>query len=233
MYRDGKPIRKHTLKPIIVITIVVVVLLCFIYLIFVKDTGSNTKLTNGDALLTKVNNKGQISVTVNEPYFTMELPGTWNESSRDSDPNYQSIQWNTTDSKSGNRWVRIYIDSIPSDFAVNYLLPVTANNNKLEPGQISDNCVTFTRGANQSNKDVSTPIGKESLPALWQKVSFRCDNTHTTHQVVGTGSTEGRNAVTVTGQKHGTHKYFIIFRDDNIRPDYTILTSIIESFQAK
>jgi hypothetical protein len=234
MYRVGKPVRKNNRKAWLGIVLIVALLLAATYFIFIKNTSKKAEVSNNNSpLITNVTGDGRTSVTVNEPLFTLDLPGKWKETSRDSTPTYHSIQWNYTD-KSANRWFRVYTDTIPADYAVNYLLPVTAEDNRLGVGQISDNCVTFTQGANSNmGRDVSTPASKEALPAKWQKVNFLCDNSHVTHQVVGTGSTQGGNAITVKGPNKGKHQYFFLYEDDNYHPDYSIFSDILNSFEAK
>ena len=218
----------------LVITAIVLMVVGVIYFLFIKNIQNKTTISNNKATVTKIDNDNKPSVTINEPLFTFELPGQWKETARDSDPRYHSIQWNYVSKNASGRWVRLYIDTIPASFAVNYLQPVTAFDNGLNIGQLSDNCVTFTQGATpNTSRDISVPNSQAALPARWQKVSFMCDNSHVSHQVVGTGSTEGNNVVTVTGSQNGPHKYFFVYEDDAYHPDYSIFTDALESFKAK
>lgn len=234
MYRQGRPVRRHNYKALLVIVVVVLAVVAGIYFLIVKNFHSKTTIKNGKSSTTIIGGNNQATVTINEPLFTLQLPGQWKEVARNSDPRYQSIQWNFVSPKTAGRWVRIYEDTIPADFALNYLQPVTATNNGLTPGPLSDNCVTFTQGATPgTNRDVSVPNSQAALPARWQKVSFMCDNSHVSHQVVGTGGTEGNNVVTVTGPQHGPHKYFFVYEDDAYHPDYSVFLNVLGSFQVK
>jgi hypothetical protein len=233
MYKLGNPTKRRIYRAWLGIVLIVTALVGAFYFLIVRQSHQTVR-NNNSPLITKVGNDGQISLTIKEPLFTMQLPGQWKETSRDSNPRYQTIQWNYNTKDAANRWVRIYIDSIPADFAINYLLPVKPNDKGISVGQISDNCVTFTQGATVgTNRDVSTPISREALPARWQGTSFMCDNSHVSHQVVGTGSDEGNNMVSITGSEHGKHKYFFVYEDDNYHPDYSIFMNILESFRAK
>ncbi len=234
MYKHGRAVRRINYLAGITITASVLALSGGIYFFFISKSKTSNATSNQTPLVTKHEATAGVSLTVSEPLFSMQLPGQWKESARDNDPSFHSIQWNYTGGKSSDKWVRIYMDTIPTTMAFNYLLPVVpSEGGGLSPGQISDNCVNFTQGANPANRDASTPIASESLTARWQQVTFPCDNTHTSHQVVGTGSTEGGNVVTVTGPTRGSHKYFFMFKDDNYHPDYSLFSSVLSSFKAK
>jgi hypothetical protein len=235
MYKLGKPLRKTSYKIWLSIVLIVAVVTAVFYFAFVTGSNKGADLKNNNTpLVTRVGDGKSNSTIVNEPLFTMNLIGSWKETSRNSDPAYKTIQWNDAAKNSGGRWVRIYVDTIPADLALNYLLPVAAYEDGLSIGPMSENCASFTQGATSStDRDVSVPISQESLPARWQAVSFMCENSHVSHQLVGTGSSEGSNAVTVTGKEHGKHKYFFLYNDANYHPDYTIFTEILDSFKAK
>lgn len=122
MYQFGKPVKTHAPKMWLGIVTVVLIAIAVGYLILVKNQ-TGTKIKNDTTpLITKIGNGNESSVTVDEPLFTMDLPGQWKETARNSDPHYQSIQWNFAGTPSAGRWIRVYVDSIPADFAVNYLL---------------------------------------------------------------------------------------------------------------
>ncbi len=233
MYRYGKAIKRHNFNVLLAIALLVLAVVAGIYFLFIKNSPKTT-ISNNKSTTTNISSNNQASVTINEPLFTLTLPGQWKETARDSDPHYQSIQWNFVSKKAAGRWVRIYTDTIPANFALNYLQPVTAVNDGLSPGQPSDNCVTFTQGATPgTNRDVSVPNSQAALPARWQGVSFMCDNSHVSHQVAGTGSTEGKNTLTVSGSARGPHKYFFVYEDDAYHPDYSVFMNVLESFKAK
>jgi hypothetical protein len=235
MYRYGKPQKEKYYRAALISFFIVVVLMSLFYSFFIsRSSGSEEINNNNTPLITKVDSRGNRTITINEPTFTLDLPGQWQETSRNPDPHYQSIQWNIISNKSVARWFRVYVDKIPKDFAVNYLLPISASKGGIMSGQQSDNCTTFTQGANSDiSHDVATPISEQSLPAKWQHVNFLCDNTHVSHQVVGTGSIEGINTLAIDGPRHGKHNYFFVYEDDNYHADFSVLTTILNTFKAK
>jgi hypothetical protein len=234
MYKHGRPLRIHHLKALLVITAVIFAIAGGIYFLVIKSASTKTVIKNSGAFNTKIAATNQSSITINEPLFTLDLPGHWRETARDNDPHYQSIQWNDVSKNAAGRWVRVYTDSIPDNFALNFLQPVISKGNALGIGQMSDNCVTFTQGATpNADRDVSVPASQATLPARWQGVSFLCDNSHVSHQVVGTGSAEGNNQVTLNGPEHGQHKFFLVYEDDSYHADYSIFTDVLTSFRAK
>lgn len=163
-------------------------------------------------------------VNVNEPFFSFSLPPDWKLKERIKSPNEQSITWQATKKGEDNRWFKIYFDTIPADLPVNRLLPVDIVDNTLSYRQVSDNCANFTTVPNPQNK---TP-----LPSKWQGVDFICDVPNFVQNKVGVNAPGALNAATITGPTKGKHKYFFVYTDHNIQPDYTILYTIVRSFRA-
>jgi hypothetical protein len=126
-----------------------------------------------------------------------------------------------------NRYMRIYVDSIPKDYALNRLMPITVVDNRMIPGVLSDDCTTFT-GAPLSG----TGAARQSnvWTAKWQGVDFVCDMARP-QNYSGTASADEGYAVTLVSKNGTKHKYFLVYIDQNIRPDYSILTEAIKSLQ--
>ncbi len=167
---------------------------------------------------------------VGEPTFSMELPGDWKETGRKNDALNQSISWRATQKNADNRYLEVFIDKIPTTKAINRLLPVSATDNVLIHGDISDNCASFTQGGTFNTGQADK---LKETPAKYQTIDFICNLPRVTENEVGTGSIEGGNTVTVSGEIKGAHKYFFLYTDHNIQPDYTILYNAIKSFKAK
>jgi hypothetical protein len=109
--------------------------------------------------------------------------------------------------------------------SLNRFLAVKADGNLLEAiGDISDNCVNFTD---------DSALQKQTLtaPSKWMGVNFICDMGNTLRNVIGTGSTDGLNTVTVTGPS-GTHRYSLIYTDHSGRPNDETLVTVIRTFRA-
>jgi hypothetical protein len=237
MYQIGLPAKTKRPKKLYIIEtlaifILVAGLVSGVYWFAVGKTGSAAVLVNDTKpRITQVKASDK-TTNVDEATFTLELPGTWKEADRDVDVRYHSITWTNISRGGVGRWLRVYIDTIPADYAANFLMPVAANGNEISAGQKSDNCVTFTPGANKDTaRDRAT--GPTSLPSSWQGVNFICDNSHVTHQLVVAGSKGQINAVTVTGPTKGAHKYFFVYNDDAYTPDYNVFADAVSGFKAK
>lgn len=161
---------------------------------------------------------------VTEEDFEFELPGDWREIDKIDRPSEQSITWQATKKNADNRWLKLYINTIPDDPIVR-LLPVTVEENKLKRGQLSAPCGTFTG----SDADGASVIAK------WEDVEFMCDLTKgVDNNIIGTGQKgQPLNTLTVTGEKSGKNRYFFVYTDRNIQPKYEIIYDAINSFQAK
>ncbi len=158
--------------------------------------------------------------------FSIELPKGWQFTTKQQDV-YTIYRFRSTLSgDAGNRFIDIYEDSTLPNFAVNRMVPVTANEQgglTTDVSLVSDNCSAYTTGT------LSGPtVGKM---AKWQGVEFLCDMGNTLRNVVGTGSKEGLNTVTVKTPTSRPHTYFMTYTDNNINPEFTIFTKALNSFK--
>jgi hypothetical protein len=166
---------------------------------------------------------------IDEPFFSFELPADWKETERMNHPRERSISWQAGKEGQDNRYLKLYIDTIPSDRAVNHLVPVSAQGRGLSVGDASENCATFTGGG---TLDAGRAARLKPAPAKWQDVDFICNLPRVTDREVGIGSRGGMNYVELTGSQ-GTHKYFFLYTDRNVQPDYNIFYEVLRSFKAK
>lgn len=162
---------------------------------------------------------------VDEPDYTFELPVGWRQTSVVSSPTQNSITWQSFVKNATNRYFTIYTDPIPTKYAVNLELPVEAQGATLNFGSLSDNCANFT------NTGGPTPL--EPVLAKWQDVDFYCNSPDFADNQVGTGSIGAINSVTLVGSLSGVRHYFFLYIDRNSSPDYSILYTMLNSFQAK
>lgn len=155
---------------------------------------------------------------VNEPLFDFELPVDWREIDRSDTARERSITWQATKLNEDNRYLKLYINTIPDDPIVR-LLPVRVNGSQLQRGQLSASCSTFSDDAS----------------AKWEDVEFRCDTARRVDtNIVGTGEAgQPINTFEITGPEGGTNRYFFVYTDRNISPNFEIFYSAINSFQAK
>lgn len=167
----------------------------------------------------------QTKAAISEPLFGFDLPPDWKQKGKVNSPTEQSITWQATKKGEDNRWLTIYIDTIPANLAVNRLLPVNVLEDGLNYEQISENCTNFT--------PVTNPVNKQPTPSKWQGVDFICDIPNFVQNKVGVSVAGALNSIVLTGQTKGKHKYFMIYTDHNIQPDYTILYNAIKTFRVK
>ncbi len=234
MYKHGKPTYKLTRKPLVTIVAVLLIALAGGYFFIVKAAGQDKISQNSQARVTTINDKSSSDTQVDEDVFSAVLPGPWKLSAKDWDARYHAYQWDSQDKKFAGRWFRVYVDTIPKDQAVNYLLPIKVQDGSMVIGSISDNCVNFTQNAvPEEKRPVNIPANQSSLPSRWELVDFLCDNAYVSHQVVGAASSDGLNTVILKGPNKGTHKYFFMYQDNNISPDYGIMDKILATFTVK
>lgn len=169
-------------------------------------------------------------MTVDEPLFTFQLPGDWKEIGRKKTPTENSITWQATKKNEENRYLTLHIDIIPATKPINRVLPVTTQGSNLMVGDVSDKCENFTVGGTQNAQEAQK---LKPAPAKLRDVNFICNLPGIVDNEVGSGSPEGINTVTVTGTTGGAHKYFFVYTDRNIQPNYGIFVSALESFTAK
>jgi hypothetical protein len=147
--------------------------------------------------------------------LSLSFPGDWREIDRVERANEQSITWQATLRDEDNRWLKLYINTIPEDEAVVRLLPVSVDGAQMSRGQMSGHCNTFTGATVQGER---YPLAK------WEDVEFWCDaNRAVNTNIIGTGQ-QGQppNTIEITGENSGTNRYFFVYRDQNIRPNFDI-----------
>ena len=231
-YKHGKSARRISNRPLIMIFAATLLILAALYFVFIGS--SNTTVKNDNKPLISNVKASKNSTDIDEQIFKLSLPGTWKLTARNWDARYTAWQWSLDDKHFAGRWFEVFLDTIPTDKAYNYLLPVTSAGSTLQLGSISDNCVNFTPGASPTtDRPTYTPLSKASLPSKWQQVNFICDNTSVSHQLVGTSTKESINSVTLTGPTKGSHKFFFLYNDNNFTPDFSVITTILSSFQVK
>lgn len=238
MYRLGRPARTKRPKKFylfeIVAIFVIVAGVLFSFFWFVIRQEKPAALRNNDTPLTSRIEAADSFTEINEPTFSMRLPGNWKEMERNQDPGYKTIKWDYQAKGGIGRWIKIYIDKVPADYPVVYVVPVSSDGEKITSNGASDHCSQFTPGAmkpNETNKPA--PNAQEKMPSSWQDVRFLCDGAHPLYQRLGTSSKEAINSVSVTGPTQGTHKYFFVYDDAFYNPDFNLFSSILDSFKAK
>src|SRR5690606_6250345 len=121
--------------------------------------------------------------------FQLELPKDWKTQApgKGSSANYV---WRGSTKDNVARSLEVYVDRPQASLAVNRMLPVKANGNKVEAlSTVSDNCANFT---DSKTTNVQTGVA----PSKWSAINFWCDMANYQRNVTGTSSPEGINTVT-------------------------------------
>jgi hypothetical protein len=162
--------------------------------------------------------------TVKGPTFSLEVPTTWKATTPPAS-SYKIYRWQGTTVTDEQRWIDVYVDTIPAEFAVNHMMPIKAEGNKITVvNNTSDNCANFTDAAKDSSR-------LATAPAKWSGVAFVCDLGNTARDVVATATAETGNAV-VLGGSGGQHRYFFVYTDNTVTPDYNVFSRQLESFKS-
>jgi hypothetical protein len=224
IYKKKKPKISGLPIAIVLLTLAVVMLGTFWY-IFLKDnkTTTATFVKSGETKPVAV----EETKTLATEYFTIKLPVTW-ENNGKKNPLATQVFYEFQDKKKNNdgRFLKIFVDVIPTDYPVDQVLTVYNDGRRLIPGQFSDDCASFN-GAPKYN--ASNDANKTWLTS-WQGIPFYCDIGNTWSQI-GVVSKEGGYVQAMEGPKKEKHNFFFVYSDQNIRKKDKIFSDAINSFQ--
>jgi len=229
MYTANKRQRKYRtfLKFTLFISPFILAIIGVIWFVFLR---------NNDSVSSNFNKEGaQVAVVkpatkdFSNEMFKIVLRSSWQAHGKQN-PFSNQVYYEFQDAAkdNNNRWLRVYVDTFPKDFALNRLLPVSIIDNRIIPGIISDDCTTFTGspltvvGGSKTTAD--------TWSAKWQGVDFVCSMTNP-QNYTGTASVEEGISTTFVNSDNTKHKYFFVYIDHNVRPDYSIFTDALKSFQ--
>ncbi len=167
---------------------------------------------------------------IDEPTFTMQLPGDWEEVKRINLSNQAGIVWQATRDKQADRYLTAYIDRLPPNIAVNRVVPLEASNEYFKVGNLSRQCHTFTVGGTNNLVQANKLSPRQSK---WEGVDFICNLTNPIENQIGTSSKGAVNKVTIKGKEQGEHSYFFVYTDHNKQPNDQIFLDALNSFKAK
>lgn len=229
MYAHGKRHSSHRRKIILFFAIVFCLAGYGLYSFYLADT--KEVISNNDLSTTRVNDDREALATFNQKYFSISLPRDWQLYKADEEDHRNAYYFKSTKKNNDGRNLVVYLDYDTNSYAVNKVLPVSANNNLLSVGQISDTCANFVGTGNNVNAQADQKL--PDTVAKWQNISFLCDLSHANRNAVGTSSIDGINKVIVQGSGGEKHTYFFLYTDHNNVADYTLLVNALKSFQAK
>jgi len=221
-YRLGKRRSSHRKRNIVIAAVFLLLILAgtvWVNLYLRSDTVIDPP---PPAYTTRVVASDEGTKSFTEGIFSLSLPKDWVFVDHKTAP-YNVYSWHNTKTNPGIQQLQVYIDTIPKSLAVNRVLPVQSEGNRVIPTTVSDNCSDFT-GSKSS--------GSTTTLAKWGGINFLCDLGNYERDVVGTSSSDGVNVVNLTGAS-GTHKIFFTYTDNGMTPDFTIFTDAIQGFRLK
>lgn len=227
---NHRAVKRHHIVGIILG--VAVLLIGTIVMLLMLDVRNNqdTSIEGTSRVVGQVVGDENGTQTIDHELFSFALPGDWKEAGRVNTDVERSITWTTTKQDASARELKLYIDIIPSTLPINRLLPVTVQSNQLVPGAVSGNCATFTQGGTM---DAQKATQLQAAQARWEGVDFICNLTNIVENQVGASSSVAINTIVVEGAVKGTHKYFFLYTDHNIQPQYDIFKDAVSSFSPK
>lgn len=227
---NHRAVKRHHIVGIVLGISILIISAIVLLIMWDMRRSQSTGVEGTSRVVGQVVGEDSATQAIDHELFSFTLPADWKELKRVNLSTERSITWASTKANDSARELTIYIDTIPSDMPVNRLLPVTVQGNKLSPGTVSANCATFTQGGN-SNVQASSQL--KPTQARWEGVDFICNLTNVVLNHVGVGSGAAINTVPIVGPSKGAHKYFFLYNDQNIQPNYTILSDALSSFIAK
>lgn len=228
MYQHGKKTKRKTgAKTFLQAAFVLGLSLVVVAIVLRNDLAHDQKEKTTVPIVTEISEGKDTTVDINEPLFTMKLPKDWTQSKKAQSNVTNFYEWHSSKQGGDDRMLQLHIDTMPPSYKIVRLLPVTVNNNKLSTGNISGNCIEFSRDAGTEQR----AQGNSPSLAKWENVTFMCDPINN-NQTIGTG-TVGDTIGTILRGSSGEHRFFFYYEDHNIRPDDQILLNAVKSFMVK
>ncbi|MBL8121151.1 hypothetical protein JNM87_00165 [Candidatus Saccharibacteria bacterium] len=194
-----------------------------VYWLFTLRITPHQNVRNAAPFSTAYSPGKQRMQTIEKNEFTLQLMSSWKEFPVTVNVHIPKYVFRD---EQNSRTLDIFIDELPTDFAINKAIVVSANGNGLAYETVSDNCITFTE---LSKKDPR--MG--TAPAKWGGVDFTCDMANSARAVVGTISKDSFNGVRFETAAGTARAFFMAYTDNNITPDYTALYQILSSVRFK
>jgi hypothetical protein len=227
MYSANKRQRRHKvfMRFMLFVTPFFVVIGLLVWFILFRSVDTTTNFARSGAQVATVKPATKELTT---DLFKISLPTTW-ESLGKKNPFSDEVfyEFQSTQKDYDNRWLRVYVDTFPKDYPLNRLMPISIVENRIVPGALSDECSSFT-GAPLDARTGQT--GGQNWTAKWQGIDFICDMTKASNKS-GTASAEEGYGVKLRSGDGVPRKYFFVYIDQNIRPDYQIFTDALKSFK--
>ncbi len=219
MYQHGRRTRRPLNIAIFFGTIVLAgVIVLLSWLIIRQDIASSTDPKTTVPILSEVGSDEEVQ-KIDETLFSLDLPSDWKLQERKTEDYANYYSWISTKKGGDDRRLTLHINTMPREYKLVRLQPITVDDKKLILGNISDECINFSGS--------TSPQSNAPFLAKWENVSFMCDPI-SANQTIGTAT-----AIDGIAAQVGRNKFFFYYTDANIRPDNSILRQILQSFKAK
>lgn len=224
---NKKTKKKISAIPIAIIFLMVAVMLvgAFWYVFLRDNSSSSASFVKRDV---KDDNSFKVKTkTITTEYFKINLPLTWENNGR-LNPFSNQVYYELQDKnpKSDSKYLRIYVDVYPKDYPVNEVLLISNDGARLISAESSGDCTTLP-GAPKHQAGTSI----DSWATNYKGIKFTCDIANPYSQV-GAISEELGYGQRMKGASGTTHEYFFVYIDRSSRPDSTIFSDAINSFQS-
>ena len=230
MYRSQRRVTNRKKSAPIFMILLVIILLSVAWYFINRDVLKSTKIKGSDQAITGYYDGSATSnkKIIKEPGFSFSLPDDWKEIAREKGPPYETIQWRSFKKGSESRDLKLWVNTIPTEMAVNRIMPITIVGNKILAGDISDNCVNFN--INKYNPKTNEKVIEKS-PGKWQGASFICDLGNYLRNLVGTSVVDGDYNATLKTKDGKDMKFFFVYTDHTPAPDYQVFVDALKSFE--
>jgi ABC-type cobalt transport system substrate-binding protein len=229
MYTANKRQKKHKifLRFILIVVPIIILLGILVWYVFFRDNSNSASFSKAGAEVAVVK---PVYKDFTNQFFKISMPSSWADLGRKNPySNQVYYEFQNTQKDYDNRWLRVYVDVFPADFAINRLMPITVVNNKIIPDVVSDTCDTFTGAPISGN---NRQQASETWAAKYKDINFICDMGNP-RNYVGTASSAQGYATTLTNKDGSTHKYFFVYIDHNIHPEYSVFSDTLKSFETQ
>ena len=117
------------------------------------------------------------------------------------------------------------MNSLPQDPLVTHVLPVKANTDRFDVGEVSEHCSNYLRG-------LIRPGDNNPIEGVVKSVRIKCQVDGTSN-TVGTGLVNGSYQVPLRNSDGSLNKYYLVYRDLEFTPQFAQFVNIAWSFRAK
>ena len=196
-----------------------------IYILFFSNSNS-ASFINNDRPERIV--KGVEMQTIESDNFKIDLPATWvNNGIKNPFSNEYYYELQDKKKSADARYLRIYINTFPSDYPLNRVVLVENMGNRLKAGEVSGDCKSLPDAPKNIDR-----AQKQTWLANWQGLTFTCDLSSQVNHL-GIASQKSGYGQTLTGPISGTNKYFLVYIDNTSSPNDRTFIDAINSFEVK